>query len=256
MPGILTLVSKLTRRLTGQALSYHELTVNEAEKYCRIENRRVLVVGANTGEDCALFIRRGAAEVHGLDVIEDVGKNFPHAKATYHRESIEKTTLPSGYFDLIFSMATMEHVPEVALGFGEMARLVRSGGMIFSSSAPLWQSAYGHHMSCFGDHPWVHLLLDEPQLVEYARAHGIQGERGHDIEAIAHYMLNCANFNMLSAEAYISACDQLQELSIIENELYQDEAVSLDHPLGKRALAAGYSPQSLLASRHVFIARK
>jgi len=150
----------------------------------------------------------------------------------------------------------MEHVPDIAAGFAEMARLVRPGGAIYSSAAPLWQSAYGHHMGCFQDHPWVHLLFDQPGLVRYARAHGIEFERGHDIEGISRYMLDRANFNMRPAENYIAACQDLSGVTIIENRLYQDEAVSLDHSLGKRALEAGYTSESLLASRHVLIAQK
>jgi SAM-dependent methyltransferase len=247
-------VKKVIRRLIGR--TYHAISVDTADKVKPIRGAKVLVVGANTGEDCKLFVDRGAAEVHGLDVLEAVGQNFRHPKVTYHRQSIEKTTLPADHFDLVFAVATMEHVPDIAAGFAEMARLVRPGGAIYSSAAPLWQSAYGHHMGCFQDHPWVHLLFDQPGLVRYARAHGIEGERGHDIEGISRYMLNRANFNMLPAEDYIAACQDLPNLTIVENKLYRDEAVTLDHPLGKRALEAGYNPDSLLASRHVFVARK
>ena len=112
-------------------------------------------------------------------------------------------------------------------------------------------------MSAFGDHPWIHLLFDAPSLVAYARSHGIEGERGHSIEGIARYMLDPANFNMRPASDYLAACTDLPRLEIIENTLTgEDQAPLLEHPLGKRAIAAGFKPESLLATRHQFVARK
>jgi SAM-dependent methyltransferase len=244
------------RQRRRSAMSYHEIAVREAEVYCSIEGNRILVVGANTGEDCERFVRRRAGEVHGLDVIEQVGQNFSHPKVVYHRQSIEKTSLPSDHFDLVFAVATMEHVPDVAAGFAEMARLVCPGGVIYSSAAPLWESPFGHHMSSFADHPWVHLLFDAPALVAYARSHGIEEERGHDIEDIAAYMLDPANFNMRPASEYLGACAELPGLQIIENVLSSEDSALLNHPLGQRAIEAGFRPESLLATRHLFVARK
>jgi hypothetical protein len=58
-------------------------------------------------------VNRGAAEVHGLDVIEDIGASYSNPAVKYHRGSIEGCDLPSDYFDLVFSVATVEHVPKI-----------------------------------------------------------------------------------------------------------------------------------------------
>jgi SAM-dependent methyltransferase len=255
-PDFLRQMVRARRQRRRVARGYNEIALDEAEEHGLVRDRRVLVVGCNTGEDCGRFLKRGAAEVHGLDVVEEVGRNFRHPKVVYHRQSIEKTTLPSDHYDLVFAIATMEHVPDIAAGFSEMARLVRPGGVIYSSAAPLWESPFGHHMSAFGDHPWVHLLFDAPSLVAYARSHGIEGERGHGIEGIARYMLDPANFNMRPAGEYLAACADFPGLQIMENRLTSDEPNLLEHPLGKRAIAAGFNPESLLATRHLFVARK
>jgi SAM-dependent methyltransferase len=117
--------------------TYQELFADRAAELCQLKHSRILIVGANTGEDCKLFVDRGAAEVHGLDVIEDVGKGFLHRRVTYHHSSIEHTDLPSNYFDLVFAVATMEHVPDIRAGFSEMERLARPSGIIYSVAAPL-----------------------------------------------------------------------------------------------------------------------
>ena len=151
---------------------YNRLHVRQAWKLAG-RPRSVLVVGANLGEDCRRFAELGATEIHGIDLIEDVGAGFVDRRVTYHRGSIEACDLPDKRFDLVFATATMEHVHDIEAGFAEMARLTKSGGLLWSIASPLWHSPYGHHMACFEGHPWVHLLYDEAALRVYAREHGI-----------------------------------------------------------------------------------
>jgi SAM-dependent methyltransferase len=238
------------------AKTYQELFAERATELCPLAGSKVLVVGANTGADCKLFIDRGAAEVHGLDVIEDVGKEFPHERVTYHQSGIEHTDLPSNYFDMVCAVATMEHVPDIKAGFSEMERLARPSGMIYSVAAPLWQSPYGHHMECFDGHPWIHLVFERDDLIQYARSHGIEGERGHGLEDIVDYMLNPAFFNMKPSSLYIEACAQLRGVDIHQNDLAREDASLLMHSLGRKAIAKGYLADDLLAVTHTFVARK
>jgi SAM-dependent methyltransferase len=215
-----------------------------------------LVAGANNGLDCKLFIDKGASEVHGVDVVDTVGADYPHPRVTYHRASIEKTDLPSGYFDLVFAVATLEHVPDVNAAFAEMARLTKSGGYIYSLAAPLWRSPYGHHMACFHGHPWVHLTMTRDEIIQYAKANGINGQNGHDIEFVVDYMLNPDYFNMTPAAQYVAACEALTGVELVENLLVPDHKETLNHDLGKRALRKGFDADDLLWVSHTLVARK
>jgi len=58
-------------------------------KYVDIRGKNVLAVGCNTGLECDLLIRMGAKEVTGLDVIKDIGKEYPHPRIRYVRCSAE-----------------------------------------------------------------------------------------------------------------------------------------------------------------------
>ncbi len=236
--------------------SYQEIFVRNAAKLRPISGAKVLVVGANTGSDCRLFIEQGAAEVHGLDVISDVGREFQHKNVTYHKESIEKSSLPSDYFDLVFAGATMEHVPDVRAGFSEMLRVTSPDGFVYSVAAPLWHAPYGHHMTCFEGHPWVHLVFDRNELCDYAIRNEIHGERGLDIETVVDYMLNPDYFNMKPSGLYIEACNHLQGVKIIENEISYEHRSLLEHPLGRVALSKGYRPGDLLGMTHTFVGQK
>ena len=218
---------------------------------------KVLVVGANDGSDCKGFIDLGAHEVHGIDLEENVGHAYRHDRVFYHRGDIQNCALPSGTFDLVFSRSTMEHVIDVRAGFSEMTRVTRAGGAIWSLAYPLWNSPYGHHMECFIGHPWVHLALDgKTEILDYARRHGITGERGHTIEGIVGYMTDPRFFNMTPAAVYIDAVNAISGLDIRRNDLVRIGPELLEHPLGQRALARGHTSAELRADTHTLVARK
>jgi SAM-dependent methyltransferase len=241
---------------TSRVPAYKRNALNEVAALRPLRGSKVLVVGASAGEDCKLFIDRGAFEVHGLDVIEDVGSGFQHPRVTYHQSSIERTQLPSDYFDVVLAVATMEHVPDIDAAFAEMARLACPGGIIYSLASPLWQSPRGHHMGCFDAHPWIHLVFERDDLISYARSSGIKGERGYSLEQIVDYMLNPKFFNMRPASAYLAACAQLRELNILRNDLIVEVESLLEHPLGRAPMAKGYLRQDLIARTHTLIGQK
>src|SRR5215469_5239142 len=107
----------------------------------------VCIPGCGPGRDCVPFVS-ASAKITGLDIGADLGTAYSHSEVHYHRESIEGCALPSDHFDVIFCIATMEHVQNIEAGFAEMVRLCRFGGIIYSVAAPLWNSRRGHHMDC------------------------------------------------------------------------------------------------------------
>jgi SAM-dependent methyltransferase len=233
-------------------LGYNRLHVRQAWKLAGAP-RSVLVVGANLGEDCRRFADLGVKEIHGIDVIENVGADFIDKRAIYHRGSIEACDLPSDHFDLVFATATMEHVHNIEAGFAEMARVTKPGGIFWSLASPLWRSPYGHHMACFEGHPWVHLVHEKAALRDYARAHNITPP---EIDHIISYMFDPTPFNRRPAQDYIRAIDTLRGIQIMSNILYKLNALIIEHPLGQTALAKGFSADELLSESHYTAARK
>jgi SAM-dependent methyltransferase len=252
LPGpVRTAVEAPVRRFR-KTLGYNRLHVRQAWKLAGAPVS-VLVVGANVGEDCARFAALGAREIHGLDVIPNVGESFQDPRATYHRAGIENSGLPDASFDLVFATATMEHVHNIEVGFAEMARLTKRGGTVWSLASPLWHSPYGHHMACFEGHPWVHLLYDEKGLRNYAQDHAIQPP---GIEETIRYMYDPDPFNRRPAHDYIVAVERLSDITITENKLYNIEPQPLDSPLGRAALNKGFDRLELLSETHYVAARK
>lgn len=229
-------------------ISYNRRHARDAARLVNIGSAKVLVVGANTGEDCREFIALGAKEVHGLDVLENVGSAFPHQRVVYHRQSIECTDLPSQSFDLVYSVATMEHVPDIAAGYAEMARLVKPGGAVYSVASPLWFSPFGHHMAGLEQHPWIHIVFNEQQIADYVRKHAIDGI-SHNVP----YMMNPDFFNRRKASEYAAATKNIG-LRVKHNDLLRENEGLLSHPLGISALKLGLSKEELLPVTHRFIA--
>jgi SAM-dependent methyltransferase len=223
----------------------------------RIRGAEVMVAGCNTGGDCRLFVEMGAAAVHGIDVIEQVGSEYTHPRVTYSRSPVEELDLPANRFDLAFAHATFEHVPNIERGFAEMTRVTRPGGIVFSIAAPLWHSPFGHHKGdLFPDYPWIHLRLTKEQILAYASAANLPDPTGEGFEHHVDYMLNPEFFNMAPASRYVAACEALEHVELIQNEIdYHDDSI-LTPQIERELAERGLYREELLGSTHRLVARK
>ncbi len=53
---------------------------------------------------------------------------------------------PDQSFDLAFSSCAFEHIQELPRALKEIARVLRPGGVLVTSFAPIWSCAVGHHL--------------------------------------------------------------------------------------------------------------
>jgi SAM-dependent methyltransferase len=164
----------------------------------------------------------GAREVTGLDVIEDVGKDYPHPRIRYVSCSAEKMPFEDNSFDICCSIATLEHIPNPKAALEEMVRVTARRGIIYCQAAPLWNSAFGHHeKNVFPNEPWIHLrkkTADEMKSHYKDRCKEIVGS-GHlegPLEGHIDYIYSSKHFNRLSTQEYKSiAADLLRVTSPI-----------------------------------------
>jgi SAM-dependent methyltransferase len=239
---------------------YNRFHAERARGYVgALAGKTCMVVGCNTGGDCRYFVEFGAAEVHGLDVLDCVGADFTDERVKYFQLSAEHMAgIPDDCYDLVYCFATMEHVPDIDRAFAEMVRICRPNGLIYCVAAPLWHSRNGHHKGdYFGAHPWIHLRMSEAEIVEFCRAEGITDRSG--VGGMDHhvaYMLNPAYFNMKPARAYVEACRRLRDVEMISNDLDSDDSSLLPADIRADLAARGYPAEELLAVVHTFIARK
>ncbi|MBB3133622.1 SAM-dependent methyltransferase [Rhizobium pisi] len=236
---------------------YHATTAN---KILNVKGKRVLVIGCNTGGDCTYFVDLGAKEVHGVDVVDGIGRDFKHPRVTYHQESAEEMkSLQSGYFDLVYTFATMEHVPDVFLAFAEMERVLAPGGAIYSIASPLWNSRNGHHFpQYFGDYPWAHLRLSRDEAMKYLVDRKIEiAAANESAEVVVNYMyVDAFNFNKRSSRDYAAATSRLKGLSILADNLDREPEGAVPADIMRELEAKGYHDDDLRAVTHCFIAKK
>lgn len=62
-------------------------------------------------------------------------------------------------FDAVFSTDTFEHVMDLDLAFGEIARVLRPGGSLLTRFGPLFHSPLGYHLYWACQVPYAHLLF-------------------------------------------------------------------------------------------------
>jgi len=234
---------------------YHSLV---AVSHLRREPLRVLVVGCNTGRECAAFTQLGATHVDGLDVVEDTGAEFSHARVSYLRSSAENIGVRDSVYDLVYSYATMEHVADIGAAFREFARVTRPGGIIYSLAAPLWNSRFGHHKTqMFVSHPWIHLRMNEDEIIDFCERNGVADPSGsNDIARHVRYMMNPRFFNKIPASRYLDVCRHLPGVRVLMNELNLEPDSVLESTIYEELKQKGYTRQELLALGHTFVGRK
>lgn len=239
-------------------MDYNRLHAERAALHSNVPGGKVLVVGCNTGLDCTYFVEMGAQEVHGVDVVDGIGQDFQNERVTYHKVSAEAMHgLEGGYFDLVYSFATMEHVPDIAAAFSEMGRVTARGGTIYSIASPLWHSRHGHHFpQYFADYPWAHLRMTPESAYAYlVSTNALIAPEHTSARIVADYMFDRANFNMRRAEEYTSACAKLNGFDLVLNTLDMEPDHAIPADLETDLTNAGYSKIDLLAVTHALVAK-
>jgi SAM-dependent methyltransferase len=239
-------------------------------------DKKVLVVGCNDGRDCRFFLE--AAAVHGLDICDDIGQGLTHEKVSYFQESAESMTRPDNYYDLVFSAATMEHIPNIEAAFSEIWRVTKPGGMIYCVAAPLWNSYEGHHQyGLFADYPWIHLRLSKNDLILYLQKYKqledlkplvtLQEQEGllsiplksedkdSYVKNLAEFMFS-DYFNFVPSTKYVEAALSLDVSYIIRNDIWQDGEQYLTDDILVELNRKGYNKDEVLSVAHTYIAVK
>jgi SAM-dependent methyltransferase len=215
--------AKLTRRLdviypSGQCRVYegenlHRLWYNKAYLASMFQaigspvGKSVLEIGCSDGLVCDIVSLLGARHVVGIDAMKSVGCNFPSAKVQYEVRDAKATGLPDQSFDLVYSIATFEHVSDPWRVLTEILRVMRVGGCAYVQAGPLYHSPFGHHMfAYFQDYPWIHLRKSKDEIKAYARERqidlAVERDLGITSDEYIDGMLNSDHLNGLFLDAY------------------------------------------------------
>jgi SAM-dependent methyltransferase len=237
---------------------YNRYSANIAASYHPVRGQRVLLVGCNRGEDCRHFVEFGAASVVGLDVIKEIGANFVHDIVSYPRASAEAMPFHDSEFDLIYSFATMEHVFDIESAFGEMVRVCRPGGLVYSHASSLWNTRHGPHWgNAFDDYPWIHLRLEPARIIAFSeKRHKETPDAQYLSPEQIKYMTDIRFFNKRPCRDYLAICGDLRDVEIIRNDIEEENGNDVDEDVVNMLKAKGYDRRELFGLTHIFIAKK
>ena len=244
--------------LSEPSPNYFMYHVNHSLLDFEVAAKRVLVVGCNRGRDCRPFIDFDATEVVGLDIRLDIGVDFTHERVRYVKDTVEKMPFENGVFDLVFSYATIEHVPNVQAAFEEIARVTKSGGKIYTIAAPLWCHREGPHWGAVMNfEPWIHLRFGVDEIVNMVAARNASGIAKDSIsESKIRHLMTLGTMNQVRTKVYTDSCARLDKIQIQRNELQSDQFPEEHRGIIDDLKEKGYTEADLFSMTHLFIANK
>lgn len=147
------------------------------------------------------------------DVIPTKGFGSPFA-ARYSFLLAEIEDLPECHrekYDLVFSIATFEHVQKMPAALDRMYQALKPGGKLFSLFSPIWSAFDGHHLPEMNDAtgrrvdrsiipPWGHLLARPPEMYRYLCRRTDPETAG----TMVYYIYQAPFINRLFTEDYFS----------------------------------------------------
>ena len=188
----------------------------------RPAGREVLEIGCSDGLVCDMMSHLGARQVTGIDVMATTGCVYRSDAIQYHSMDATRLAFPEAAFDLVYSIATFEHLPRPKKTLDEIVRVMRVGGMGYVQAGPLYYSPFGHHMfAYFGDQPWIHLRRSKKRIRGYAIKRGIDQRIAEDlgisIDEYLEQMLSTDHINGFALSEYgLDAFRQRRDITVLK----------------------------------------
>ena len=215
--------------------TYTIQTLSKMLDETEFEGKRVLEFGGwNIPTDITLG-DMGARSWLSVDMIGSLSgayqaRRFPHladvkihsyeegaalvGKDGFHVVDGDATELPEEYygtFDIVVTIATIEHVLDMVTFLEKAWLALKPGGVLLTRFGPIWPSYIGHHAYVNAEinfqkpdglfSPWIHLLMRPDEMQQMLR------KEGHSTEVIAravHQVYSSPRINRFFTEDYIS----------------------------------------------------
>jgi SAM-dependent methyltransferase len=131
-----------------------------------IQGKTVIDFGCGEGEEAVEMALKGAGQVIGIDVRDDLlEKAQKHAVEAGVEKSCRFGRSTEAQADIIVSLDAFEHFSAPGEILALMAKLLKPGGKVFASFGPTWYHPLGGHL--FSVFPWAHLIFSERALLRW-----------------------------------------------------------------------------------------
>jgi len=89
---------------------------------------------------------------------------FPLDRLIFTEMDAQDILFKDHIFDFTYSINSFEHIPNPAVAFDEIMRVLKPDGIIYIQFDPIWTSPFGHHLPHLLPDPWVHLVNEQPEV--------------------------------------------------------------------------------------------
>jgi SAM-dependent methyltransferase len=156
--------------------------------------------------------------IKNIDQLSDLSfKHKQNQRYNFYLDNIEN--LPETYYcqyDLIFSIATFEHIHKLPQALDKMFFALKPGGKVFTIFCPIWSAHDGHHLPEITDKqgnnynfanspipPWGHLLMTRGEMTKYLHEK-IDKETA---DQMIYYVYQSNHINRYFTEDYFNALE-------------------------------------------------
>jgi SAM-dependent methyltransferase len=183
-------------------LTYHVTYLDRAAREGFVRGQRVLEIGGSLPEGLVIghyeatswtavdyrsayssALAGGTTVAPQVEVLRE--HSSPAAEGAHAMFDGDAASLPSSFetaFDVVFSLATFEHIGDVPKALERIYAVLRPGGHLVAQIGPVWSGLRGHHV--FPGHlahlapdyaqktgdlfdrmiPWQHLIMGPPEM--------------------------------------------------------------------------------------------
>jgi SAM-dependent methyltransferase len=120
------------------------LITEKLKRLGNLQGHRLLDVGCGDGAFTRV-LSMGFSECHGIDVQDDYLEEFkaqtiaePKNKFTIQKMDAAKMSFPNAFFDVVVSIETLEHVPNLEASAKEIVRVLKPGGQLLITVPNRW----------------------------------------------------------------------------------------------------------------------
>jgi ubiquinone/menaquinone biosynthesis C-methylase UbiE len=169
MPGVYARLNAIRKRVLVRGADVDAYQANAVRRFGEVADIR----GANVlelGSDLKLgvlrmLVREGVRSAHGVNYAPELwadGKDrIERDGAVLQNADAAALPFDDGSFHHVFSVATFEHVPDVARVLDEAHRVLVPGGLLYTNFGPIWSAGKGHHVHAEAGGEAAHHFIPE-----------------------------------------------------------------------------------------------